>query len=388
MSDVEELVGAEIRRLAGRPQPAEVADMVRRVRHARRRAGMVTASVAALLVVLASTAVVAALRRDPTPAPPADTYPSGLTVTRPTDAYFIDADHGFALACRCVEQARETWLASTSDGGQSWQARQVPGQDWHDRLELRVFDRNRVAITSIDRGSGSDRVWFTPDRGHTWHPRSSIPEGRVAQVPLLAQAALRPSGSRPFDVIVYRPDGTSALLENVPGQLAGSENRNVRAATDGSLWISGNATIHVSRDRGRTWAQVPTPQYEGSPLELETIDGRHVYVVDRFGPNGYRIWRLGDGGTYWEHLRLPLTPADSTAVVSYATPDGGLMIGDFRNGVEYRLAPGARSFDPARPGLAHGFLGGRYWRSADDPHEGNPPYHHSADGQQWTELRL
>lgn len=397
---LEPLLREELQHLAALPQPDAVG-MLRRVSRRRRRNG-ISAAAGALSVLAIVMGTVLTVGGSPS-RPPAVAPPVNLAVAGQPQVYFVDADHGFALASSCPAAATVcgVWLANTSDGGRSWQAHQVPdltypnaGEGADPRVSLRVLDASRATLDGYD----GDRRWFTTDAGATWTQPSPRPDGVVDSIPVNGLAQVESNAGAPIGIVVLLPDGRSARLATPPVAPLTESMTDVTVGTDGSAWVEGSdddrSWLFVSRDRGRSWKQVPLPAELAEPGRphrttgrLAVYDGRTAFLVDAYG---YRLWRTADDGRHWEPLTVPVTkPSEDVGLMASPEADGGLTIFDILTGQGYTLKGNGDRFVPViaaevRPSTRIGarFLAG----SGESGRE--PPYFHSPDRRTWTELRL
>lgn len=381
MSDMERLLRDELREQASRPQPDAQA-LIKRVRAARRRGTLLAAGLAVLLL---TTGAALWLNRPGGPSPaPASHLPPSASLGQEPHVWFHDAQRGFALAGVCDKDPCATWLASTSDGGQSWTGYEVPGlvpAKSGPRARLRVLGPTTVVLDD----DNSDNRWYTSDSGATWSKRSRAPQGTVDEIPPGGQAEIETNAGANIGVIVLRPDGTSARLARPPAVPIIAGAVDVQIPEDGSAWVLGEdddrCYLQLSRDRGRTWTEVHTPIARG--FELQTRDGHTLYLVDR---NTYRVWRSTDDGRDWEELTLPFARPDAdVALVAVALPRGGLIVIDVLNRRAYQAA--GLTFTEVPLDRAGMWLGARMLRGTGTKGFA-PPFYHSADSVTWTELRL
>lgn len=398
MRDVEQLLRDELSRRSGLPGPP-AATVLSGV-HGRRRRRRVATTVAlgALAVVVTTVGTVAALRPAAAPVPPAvPPAPAGqLIPVDPGAIRFADADHGYALAKTCPPSPCDTVLAATDDGGATWRRQAVPRSVPQDQglpsVTMRVLDAERVALDDFN----GERRWFTVDGGRTWSELSTEPQGTVAEIPVGALAEQRPHPEplRPAQIVVLRSDGTSALLDTPPAAPHPTVlNTEVTLADDGSAWVYGGDDnrpwLWVSRDRGRTWREVPLPGT--AAIEVggrgPLVDhGRVVYVVEEHPQR--RVWRTVDDGAHWIRLAgdLPKATAD-VGLGSVVCFDGSLLVYEPERGALFSAQPDDDRLRPAGDGLIWRRAGSRYVRvSGRDPD--TAAYHLSADGLTWAELRL
>ncbi|WP_155371720.1 hypothetical protein [Catellatospora vulcania] len=395
MHDVERLLRDELGRRSALPAPSAAA-VVTAVHGLRRRRRITTAALCAVAV-LATLAGTVSVLRPTASAPPAFPPPvvGPVSLTLPPDVRFADADHGFALARSCLADSCQLYLAATTDGGASWQRHPVPGETFPaeqgGQVGLLVLSATTVALDAFD----GTRRKFTTDGGRTWTSPPMEPQGTVAEIPDGGSGEIRSNPGQPIDIVVLRPDGTSALLATPPvTRPLTSMATHVQRADDGSDWVYGGddtrTWLWVSRDRGRTWREVPLPGDAAAPgggqgPHLE--HGRIVYVVETSPKR--RVWRSFDDGAHWADLGKDLPPdpdgeAGLGAVVAF---DGTLFVYEPATGAVYRAMPTEQRLGRVGDVPIWHRAGSRYLRGAG-PKASDGPFEHSADGLTWTELSL
>jgi len=359
------------------------------------------ATIAALLVVLAGGACDVHKTSPPLPPPsdfprpaptqapdgklPSPAYLHGsLLAVRTT--YFVDSDHGFTLVAHCAEESRcETWLASTSDGGETWRGYQVAdmplGKGFAPSVDsMLVLSHTNVVTDKINSNIHNTR-WYTDDSGIHWQRFPRHVSGTIDRIPLTASATA--TGNPPSIVHVTLADGTMKELTTIRGGIP--SNNGLAVGADGSIWIADLlGDIHVSQDRGRTWAATSWPsleRYKGS-LDLWTFTGTEAYLVDQFR---YSVWRTNDHSQSWTSIPMPFARPSKMPSLSGAvqpTPDGGLLIKDPQTQHVYAVGPHSTKFERLRTPVAIGVrVGARIIRPTTDG-----GLEHSADGINWTRL--
>ncbi|WP_203711544.1 hypothetical protein [Asanoa siamensis] len=390
----------EFQELAALPQPDVVA-MLGRLKRRRRRHGI--GAVAGALAVLAILAGIILTVGESPPPPAAATLPANLAVTGPPQVHFVDADHGFALASSCPASAGAcgVWLANTSDGGRSWQAHQVPDLTYPNtdegaepRVNLRVLDASRAALDGYD----GDRRWFTTDAGATWTQPSPRPDGVVDSIPANGLAQVESNAGGPIGIVVLLPDGRSARLATPPVAPLIESMTDVAFGADGSAWVEGGnddrSWVFVSRNRGRSWNDVPLPAEAAEPGvphrttgRLAVHDGRTAFLVDAYG---YRLWRTTDDGRHWVALTAPISkPSEDIGMKATPEVDGGLTVFDILTGRSFTLPGNGERFAPvtAAERRPSDRIGARFLAGSGQSGQ-EPPYFHSSDRRSWTELRF
>ncbi|MEU8081814.1 hypothetical protein AB0B31_40920 [Catellatospora citrea] len=399
MHDVERLLREELSRRSELPPPsaAAVVTAVHGLRRRRRITAVAALGAVAVLVTLAGT--ITALRPTAGSLPPAFPPPApagSVSLTELPEVWFADADHGFALAQSCLADPCQLYVAQTTDGGASWQRHAVPGETFpaeqrSPRVTLRVLSATTLALDGFD----GDRRRFTTDGGRTWTEQPVEPQGTVAEIPDGGLAQVRSNTGKPIDIVVLRPDGTSALLATPPlTRPLTSMWTNVAHGDDGSAWVYGGddtkTWLWLSRDRGRTWREVPLPGDAAGPHAgrgplLE--HGRILYVVETFPKR--RAWRSVDDGAHWADIGkdLPPDPGGDAGLGSVVCFDGTLLVYEPTSGAVYRAMPSEDKLGRVGDAPIWQRAGGRYLRGVG-PKGSDGPYEHSPDGLTWTELRL
>lgn len=356
MEPIEDLLRHELRTHKGLPVMPET--MVARVRKVRRRRTAVTAGFAAVAL---GALGVTATNFLPSPAglPVGGALPQRMHQVMAINAVFTDHDHGYVVQERCsmdppgevpegaptpdIHQDCRTQLLVTSDAGNSWQERTLPGDPatkdagvdiaLGHSLMLWVDSPGTVALGGWDL-----RYWTTGDGGLTWQesstPRQVAPQGSIHG---------------------FGPDDKLAILANGQGQgpRVGEKNPLV-AADDGSFWAacgSSAACVKYTRDLGQTWQTAAIPVAAAIDW-VATADGQNVYAAtrDAMGPH---LVRSTDGGATWAEVPgitgLPERGADGLALangdllMSVASEQGGL----------YRLKAGTTTVELLTTAPAH-----------------------------------
>lgn len=396
MHDVERLLRDELTRRSQLPAPTGAA-VVTAVHGVRRRRRLTTVAALCAVTVLATLAGTISALRPTASAPPAVPAPpvGEVWLTLPPDVRFADADHGFALARSCPENLCQLYLAATTDGGASWQRHPVPGETFPEeqrspQVTLRVLGPTTVALDSFD----GTRRRFTADGGRIWTSPAVGPRGTVAEIPDGGLAQVRSNTDAPIDIVVLRPDGSSALLATPPPtKPLTSMWTDVQRADDGSLWVHGGddtkTWLWVSRDRGRTWRDVPLPgdaARAGAGRGPHVEFGRILYVVEA---SERRVWRSTDDGAHWADIGKALPPdsGGDAGLGSVVCFDGTLLVYEPLSGAVFRAMPSEDRLGRVGDAPIWDRAGGRYLRGVG-PKGSDGPYEHSPDGLTWTELRL
>jgi hypothetical protein len=286
-------------------QPPLAAVRRRATRIRRRRAAAAGATALAVLGIIGLAA--RPWQQDTTPSVTATSQPTNAPVYRGAgieiiglapnpvfdldgeiaDVEFTDATHG-VVSAGCDQRCPP--LASTSDGGLSWQA--VPGSPTNDGLpDLVTFPDGRLLLVgngaywSADVGAGLRKI--TPPEPTT---RARIGPGELPRLEDLSEG-----------VVVWSP------VQGPLGPLAMQPALTVRwvapaPAGDGAWWVGGVAgdrpAVAVSHDAGATWKRTVLAEPSGavSTVAIGTL-GTEVYAVARGEVGELRgIYRSTDSG--------------------------------------------------------------------------------------------
>jgi hypothetical protein len=369
MDRVEEMVRDELRRLASAPQP-DPDRMLARVRRRTQRFRITLAAAIATLLAAGGGAAVVASR----PGPP----PPGIDLPFTGVAYFLTPEKGFALLRNCDTglPTCALWIASTTDGGQSWRQQKDAGfgmaAGQPAAFELYAFDERRLVIDG-QWGREPTKRWYSSDGGASWrqieHEFGSGPATEVGEIPPGSVVGFGFPGLHSGPVLpVLNPDGTrSSLRMSRPGYQG---LRGFRSGmTDGSLWAFGGGArdpyLAVSRDQGRTWRDLPLPAgvspVDSLPFQFDSWDGRAGYLNI-----AERLWRTVDGGEHWQSIAPPRS--DSAEYYNFvACPGGGLLMGADTGGT-HLLPRSADAFDgePVTPSNFVRRIGARILATGDD----------------------
>lgn len=297
--------------------------------------------------------------------PPERTGPPANAPELEPRTEFIDLRTGF-LVDRPTADGQPCGLAIriTVDGGHTWSEPRMPdamrcgapgasagGQ------RVRVLDADTVVMLGDGMG------YISHDAGRRWtayRPRTltvdELPAGVVPRPVCLRLAQCRTDN---------RLEAVDPVTGNQLRLRAGPQFgalREVVEATDGSIWVPGQATdgrygVAWSRDRGRTWT-TKLFDFSGDDSEgptVATLDGRSIHVAMVNLPNvadGTQVVtnalvRSVDGGTTWERVTLDVIPEEPLGQVgAYVARDGSLLLDAGARGW-YVSRDGGRRFAPA-----------------------------------------
>lgn len=323
-------------------RPPGVAAAQRRVRQRRRWRRGLLAGITALLVGTPAGALAVAGRHDRLPiTPPSPTVtPAGALTERKvvvpgaagglTDLRFVDARHGWALFDTCTRETptgcRRT-VGRTTDGGATWQGRELPVTDGMAYLQPRD-DRTLTVVAG-------QRYLVTTDGGATFTSHRVETPAEAARV-----APASPSGFRlacPADKEALGQDCARFHLARVddapvprqpPLALDADAAAQLVEGGDGRLWLAtmknGRSTVVVTDDQAKSWRKlspVPAPAF----LTVSP-DGAEAWLVD--GSQGGSVWRLA--GDRWQ--QRPGLPDDTGWVGAVAAAGDGLLVVTSRYG--------------------------------------------------------
>src|ERR1051325_4361688 len=179
--------------------------------------------------------------------------------------------------------------ARTTDGGQTWQAGQVPGAAELDFRDVDAFDADTAYLLAIGPGVNS-RIYKTTDGGRNW----------TLQFQNRRAAAF-------YDCMAFW-DGKRGLAVSDP--------------------VEGRFLVVRTEDGGRTWKETDAagmpPALEGeggfaaSGTCVTVIRGGTYAWFGTGGPHGARVFRSGDSGRAWTAAPAPLASGKSAGVFSLA----------------------------------------------------------------------
>jgi photosystem II stability/assembly factor-like uncharacterized protein len=250
---------------------------------------------------------------------------------------FADADRGVTVTNQRTGQVRVT-----SNGGQSWETREV----------ALLPTLNEVIFTDSGRAwaAGSGAIVSSSDYGDTWATAStSIGPVDLWGIDFVGVNTGWAVGSN-ATIVGTTDAGVTWSQQPAPAGLAGTTVLRDVAFADDALtgWIVGAAgTILASADGGITWVQ----QASGTTSELRSVtvaDGSMAWAV---GDNG-TILSTTDGGTTW-------TPqASGTQVrlnaLSFVDATRGWVVG--HNGTVLTTADGGANWFPQRSDTTQNLL--------------------------------
>ncbi len=189
----------------------------------------------------------------------------------------------------------EGTVLRTTDGGETWSRRPVPGGDSSDFRDVDAFSDRVAYVLSIGPGEAS-RIYKTNDGGERWD---------------LQFKNLDPKGF--LDAMTFR-DETHGLAFG--------------DSVDGAL------VVLTTSNGGRSWERVGKDRLPAAlPSEgAFAASGTNVAMVGHnvwIGTNTGRVLRSADGGLAWAVATTPLASGDSAGIFSIAFRDAhhGVVVG-------------------------------------------------------------
>ena len=335
----------------------------RAARRRRRWLGSAAAGTAAVVVL----AVLALPRPGPAPDPALEPTPPPA----PPAGQLIDTAFGrttaYALlgSCEPAGTGCRYELLSSGDEGRSWTRLRSPvpppAPDDGFSAELLVTGDDDLTV----RDPARDRVHTSTDRGRTFTARALRPGPALDAVPpglRVEQTWCGGDPCGPSRLVVLDPaTGRQSPLRAQP--LPRSTLIDVATGDDGRIWVAGpdgdRVVSAVSRDRGRTWRQlpaltgppvvllhlVPLPGADAGAYLLTGRRDRSDAVLNVFSD----LWRLDGAG--W--TRVTPRGAPRSALTAVGLSDGELLLTTEEGGTWRTSGRGTRiARDPAGGALA------------------------------------
>ncbi len=268
-----------------------------------------------------------------------------------------------------------TW-GRTTDGGETWVMRTVPGAEELDFRDVDAFDGQAAYLMSAGPGEAS-RIYKTSDGGETWELRLTNPSPRGFWDGMAFWDVDRgvlygdPVDGR-FDVLLTDDGGTSwarVPADDMPPALDGeagfaASGSGITVAADGQAWFGTGGTgarVFRSTDFGRSWTVADTPMLAGEGsfgiFSIAFSDSGHGIVVggDYTQPEAAErhAARSRDGGLSWELIASAPPMGYRSAVAHAPGTDGRVWITVGTLGSDLSL-DGGETWAPMDPLLEEG----------------------------------
>jgi len=204
----------------------------------------------------------------------------------------------------CAVDADVVWASgtagtylTTTDGGRSWHAAQVPGAAALDFRAVHALDRNTAWLLSIGAGDNS-RVYKTADGGAHWELQFTNPDAKGF-----------------FDGLAFW-DAAHGILLGDP--------------------VDGRLAVFTTADGGAHWTRRLTPPAvpgEGAFAASNTslaLRGRDEVWFATGGPGAARVFHSVDGGTSWTVVSTPIRndgPAAGIFSIAFRDAVHGIAVG-------------------------------------------------------------
>lgn len=375
--------------------PPDLDQVVGRARQRSVRRRMQVGAIAAVVAVSAAVPALRLMPEQPTPA-----GPPAAPVTYQVD--FADAEHGYALESVCDGPCAFTLLATT-DGGRSWQPRQVPaGDEAHRKSELLVVGPEQLTInlSPVDPEAAATG-FFSTDSGRTWREFDALALAEPSVIPpgaKLQKMCRETSGPGECTSLVNVFDAGMGAVWEVPTQppLVAMTPGPV-ATAGGEFWVigrdaNGRRAIAVTSDNGTTWTTNPLDvagePTRRNPWSVVEHDGTlYLTVVGSVGNTPVEllaVFRSTDRGRTWTRT---WQPADGHRLLNVfgdavATADGRLLVYSTTEGtLESRDGTTFAKADRQLAGPVTWTRGGYLAKGADG-------YEISRDGLDWRRFEL
>jgi photosystem II stability/assembly factor-like uncharacterized protein len=254
----------------------------------------------------------------------------------------------------------------TTDGGNSWQAAQVPGADALDFRDVEAFSSDLAYLLSAGPGDQS-RIYKTTDAGKSWTLQftNQDPKGFFDCMAFWDQnhgiavgdPVVDNSGKLKFALISTDDGGKNwkPLPETPPaldgeGAFAASGTCIAVQGTSNVWFATGGKAARVfhSANAGKTWTVADTPIIHGSDstgiFSIAFRDAIHGVIAGgdykHPGQNGPNLAFTNDGGLTW--TLSPISPQAYVSAVAFARPYSEsaavLIVGSSQSGYEADIA--------------------------------------------------
>ena len=214
-------------------------------------------------------------------------------------------------------------FARTTDGGRTWTASRIPGNEELDFRDIEAFDENTALVLSAGRPA---KIFKTLDGGTTWEEKySNQTEGIFFDAMAFWNKDSGIAVSDPIDgrfVLIRTFDAGESWdeipMENSPMALTdeagfAASGTCLTVSGKGHVWFGTGgaaARIHHSNDWGKTWTVHSTPLLSGLPsqgifsIAFKDINNGIIVGGDYQNPENRNLCtaKTEDGGNTWTHI--------------------------------------------------------------------------------------
>lgn len=192
------------------------------------------------------------------------------------------------------------------DGGRSWHM--VPFWEIAGHSGKAVFDPKNIYI----RGGGAINI--SPDKGRTWKVMKDLPWGREKTTLLKTVGA---GGTR---VAAGTDTGLWLSTDGAKTWSRSSKGKTFDLAHLGNtLFLAGDKALKVSRDLGKTWADISPSSHRGQIIRLTCGQDRGGMVLLALLEDKDTLLITRDWGKTWKKNSVGGTPERSNAMIEMAS---------------------------------------------------------------------
>jgi photosystem II stability/assembly factor-like uncharacterized protein len=234
----------------------------------------------------------------------------------------------------------------TTDGGNSWQAAQVPGADALDFRDVEAFNADLAYLLSAGPGEQS-RIYKTTDAGKTWAVQftNKNPKGFFDCMAFwdrdhgiaVGDPVTDNAGTLRFELIstedggkTWNPLPPDTIPQAIEGEGAfAASGTCITTQGTANVWFATGgkaARVFRSTNAGKTWTVAETPIIHGQDstgiFSIAFRDATHGVIAggdykhpDQDGPN---LAFTNDGGLTW--TLSPVSPQKYFSAVAFAKP--------------------------------------------------------------------